>query len=760
MRKLRFFSLILALGMIFSFAACGQTPDDPKGPDEPVLETLATPANVTIDDDGLISWDPVEHATDYVVKVGTQEYLVQTTSYRVSSITEDFTYSVKARAANYNDSAEATGSFTGKTLTISAATDLHSGQNTLLKAMLDGKQQQATWEITEGGQYASIATTTGLLTAGEVTENQKITVRAKSTKNSSLVATRSFTIYAQPELTQDMIEVLAGQTKLSFEGSLTVSCYNVGITHEFVDEFTYTLTTALDGANWYANYYDGNLSSYNSIYVKEHDGIASQVSLGFTNEEDYSPMLDDNDQPVPWAQAGYANAFTGLSVEDFTFDTDLWMWKYAGDDDTLMQRMATSANPYDFEPETLGLTIEAGEILGIRMISAMSGKIVYGYDAVQELDAIINYGDLVEVPTISKYAHDDIHNELNAAIANMRALTNYTVHYRAITSSYGSGYTISGFKETITPDLCYFRPFDSVAGQTDYIDTYTGEDYGYKKISDGLYNSFFKEGTGYIARRAFTGDFSAAKPTFAFAGEIFTQYNMETDGSTTFYVDEVMSTVATTFYQGIGTDMQLYGMFATRGYTSSTTSFTPYVTVKDGYITEAGFYFYLGNMYGVIELEYGDFGTATLPAEAGDVSFDVRQLPSSWSQLTVIQNGEGAEGDVELNAADYLKTFFGVDDIDSALPFFGSVLGDTYGFGLSTYQSPGGTGNLKPCVMLYYDVLLDEDYTIESSMKKAKNLLKENGFEENKYGEFVKGNVKAAIVDNNLDFTIYLWKAE
>ncbi|MGN1078488.1 MAG: hypothetical protein ACI4ST_08215, partial [Candidatus Gallimonas sp.] len=438
MKKLKIFSLILALGMIFSFAACGKPI---AGPDEPELETLATPANVTVDDDGLISWDPVEHATDYVVKVGTQEFIVQSTSYRVSSVAEDFTYSVKARAANYNDSAEATGSFKGKTLTITADTDLHSGQKTLLKAMIGGTQQTATWEITDGGQYASIATTTGLLTAQEVTENKKITVRATSTKHPSLVATRTYTIYAKPDLTQDMIDALSGEEKLSFEGSLKVSCYNVGISHEFVDEFNYTLSTALDGTNWYANYYDGNLSSYNSIYVKEHEGIASQVSLSFMNEEEYVPMLDDEERTIPWAQAGYTNAFTGLTVDDFVFDPDLWMWTYAGTDDTLMQRMATSANPYDFEPETLALTVEGGEILGIRMISVMSGKIVYGYDAVQELDAIINYGDLVEVPTISKYAHSDIHDGLNVAIANMRALESYTVLYRAITMSYGSSYT-------------------------------------------------------------------------------------------------------------------------------------------------------------------------------------------------------------------------------------------------------------------------------------------------------------------------------
>ena len=50
-----------------------------------------------------------------------------------------------------------------------------------------------------------------------------------------------------------------------------------------------------------------------------------------------------------------------------------------------------------------------------------------------------------------------------------------------------------------------------------------------------------------------------------------------------------MSYVATTFYYGVGNDINLYGIFATTGYTSETSSFTPYVVVDN----ETKYIFYI-----------------------------------------------------------------------------------------------------------------------------------------------------------------------
>ena len=99
-----------------------------------------------------------------------------------------------------------------------------------------------------------------------------------------------------------------------------------------------------------------------------------------------------------------------------------------------------------------------------------------------------------------------------------------------------------------------------------------------------------------------------------------------------------------------------------------------------------------------------------------------------------------------------------IDNIDNELPFFGNVLGDTYGFGLTTIYTPGGTSNAELSVVLYYDVPLGLDYTIDAPLKDIKDYLVSLGFVENKYGEFNKDNIWISPQDSNLDLVIYVWK--
>jgi hypothetical protein len=67
---------------------------------------------------------------------------------------------------------------------------------------------------------------------------------------------------------------------------------------------------------------------------------------------------------------------------------------------------------------------------------------------------------------------------------------------------------------------------------------------------------------------------------------------------------------------------------------------------------------------------------------------------------------------------------------------------------------------MKEAVVLYYDVPLDVDYTITTSLKAVKNYLLELGFEQSKTDSstFTKGNIAVVPVDNNLDFMIYVYK--
>ena len=61
-------------------------------------------------------------------------------------------------------------------------------------------------------------------------------------------------------------------------------------------------------------------------------------------------------------------------------------------------------------------------------------------------------------------------------------------------------------------------------------------------------------------------------------------------------------------------------------------------------------------------------------------------------------------------------------------------------------------------ILFYYDVPLDVDYTIDSSLKKVEEYLITLGFVKNKYGEFKKGDIMVAPLDQSLDLIIYVWK--
>lgn len=67
-------------------------------------ETLATPTNLTISEEGLITWDKVANASEYVIYINDNSYNVSKNEYQVSDLTKDFTYYVYAKGTNYLDS--------------------------------------------------------------------------------------------------------------------------------------------------------------------------------------------------------------------------------------------------------------------------------------------------------------------------------------------------------------------------------------------------------------------------------------------------------------------------------------------------------------------------------------------------------------------------------------------------------------------------------------------------------------------------------
>ncbi len=768
-KKILSFILVICLGLCF--IGCGNKTTDKTPP--PAPETLATPTNLTAvlsGNNGVVSWAAVDNATSYIVTLNGDEKTTSNTYYQILNVAVDYEISVVAHADGYIDSEAATTTLSKPEITIgiSGQSEVRSEGDRTFTATVNGTSNKAvTWSITDGEEYATIDGN-GKLTAKKVSDDKLVTVKATSVEDPSVSAIKRITITAKPELTQSMLDALDGD-KLGFEGYLVVNLYSIA-TGKFYSSISYDIKTAMDGTNWYAQYQMAS-GVASDLYYQNHEGIASLVSVSFMNDESFTPMLDDDNSPISWEASGLYNNFKNLSEADFNPPDDkTWRLTYHGADENLAQRIVASACPYDFVAKNFSLIVEDGEVAGIYAESQDDYSVAAQYIARMELTVALNTGDTVKVPTLRKYEYkEDFHGELKTALENMRSLDNYSLDFlntgaNVVTSTYDS----EGFEETVTADICHFKPYayapeSGNVGSGNGVKNYSGDDYGYVDRSTAdksLYNSYYATEDGkFAATRAYEKEFSNAKPTFAFAAELFTQrYVDETEGTTTYYVDEPMSPVASMFYYGVGNDVALYGLFAQEGRTQTST-FTPYVVVKDGYIVESGFYYYLGYLYGVVEIHYSKFDTTTTEAGVKEKLDEMatRQIPTSWSQVMItVSSDDDTEEDKEQNALEFLKTFYADEDIASKLPFFGNVLGDTYGFGLTTFK----TYNHRPynSVVFYYDVPLDVDYTIESSLAAVRAQLIEAGFTAGDDGVFTKGEIKVEPIDSSLDLNINIWR--
>ncbi len=770
----KFLCAVIIAVLAMTFAGCGE---------EANLPQLDTPRNVTASETGLISWDAVENAQYYQFILNGHSYDTADTSWQVGSTVNDFTYAVVACAKGYLPSAPSeTQTFKGKgneqiknplienlTVSITGNQLVGSEQRTKLNATVafpDGTtNKKITWSITEGGDYATVDQN-GNLTAGKVEEDQDVTVRATSIDNPDKYAERVICVAVQPTLTDEMLATVQDPV-ISFDGYMDIDLYSFGIFEKFVKtENLYGISTQMkpdevNGAVWHASYIDGN-GYTNNLHYRNIDDVAQQVAVSLLNEEEYYPMTDEAGNPVSWEDAGLYNNFIGLKATDFEFDKTDWRYYFKGSDE-IAQKMISSASPYEFEVSRFGLIIESGELLGIYAESKPSFTVVEGYKAIEKLYSYVNCGEGVEVPEIAKFEHNPAttdggyidHDILDKAIENMRALESYRTDVK-ISSHMATGYTVGGYIETVVNGDYFFQPY---AGN-ETITLERGGEYGFHDLGEGRYNSYNydSETDSYVAARAYDGDMKNAKASFAFASEIFTSYSkgiFNGKEADLYFVNESMCNVATTFYYGVGNDMPLYGLFAMRYEILA--DYTPYVVVQDEHIVQTGYFYFLGDMYGEMVVNYYDFNTAELPDEFRQDLMDgfvPRVVPSSWNEHVVINETEGGNRE-EINAEQYFSELLGEG---AELPYFGEILGDTFGFALANYRSPGGISYQVKTVAIFYDVTLEADRSIDGAIKRTQEFLVQNGFTKNQYGEYVKGDISVLPYDSSLDFLIYVWK--
>lgn len=762
---------------------------------------LATPENLAVSAEGLVTWSAVDNATGYVVKVNDDEYTVTETQYRLADAITSATISVSATAKGYKNSAAAETTYNATsehTVAIKAPDNVkgYEGNVVLLKAYVDGEAtDNVEWKVTSGDEYVSVDADGKLTVLKDVTGDKIVKIFAFAKIDRRAYAETELIVAAKPALTQSMLDAVAKQ-KVAFEGFLRLDVYNIrlGAKGKFNSTHMSQIRTAMNGTDWFSEYLNSSAGVNQRIFCRNVNGTATQVGVNLMNEEQNYTMKDANDNPLSWEDSGLYNSFIGLKVSDFRFNETNWRYEYVskGENDSTVQRMCAAANPYEVEAKTMELIIDDGEVMGIYALAEDDYNIAPNYITEPRLYAVIDAGENVSVPTIGKYkAYDEyavdsdeykVLKKLHDAVADARAAERYNVRITHVQqSSLTNTLSVSeGYEETVTPDKCYFREYNILRqGTATEEHVYRDDRYGYRKINDNLYNSYYnvksssegKAAAGdevtFTASRAFNADFKEAKPSFGFSEAIFTSYAISDDGSITYYVDENMYSVATTFYKGLGNDIALYGIFATKGYVNNV-EFKPFVTVDtDGKIAGAGFFYSMSYMYGVMLVEYTDFNDAENavidPAiEAAIDATAVRQLPTSWEQLTISETVENVEHAYKVT--DYLPTYFtkaGTPMSEGAvLPFFGSAdcLGDTYGFGMPTYYTPSGQ-TAKRAILFYYDVQLDIDASIQSSLDKVDTFLKGLGYTSNVHGEYrcEDNNLVIVPTDNSLDLIIYLY---
>lgn len=647
-------------------------------------------------------------------------------------------------------------------VTISGRSEVKSGQKITLVAMVSGDtdDRSVTWSVTEGEDIVSVSRN-GVVTAKEVTETDRAKIRATSNADNTKYAEVTVTVLAKSNLTQAMLDALhdADHTHgLEIDTVLDLELWSFGTPSTLGLSDSFNMSTMMDGEYWYANYEDTATHDEEALYIKEVDGYVNEVSLSLMNEEEYFPMTDRRGKQVPWENGGYYDNFAevSLSVDDFTFNEDSYLWEYTGADKDFVARVIASANPYDYSPKSLSLLIAGNSVLGFISDSEPDYSVQAGYEAHFRLTSTLNFGteeDPVTVPKVAKFEHDaEIHDKLQRAIDNMRSHTSYTLTFENYETMYFTTEIEETYVETITPDLLHFT--EEVNGQK--------LEYGYKNMGNGLVNAFYSANTpsGYEATQAYNAtDLKSFTPGFNFSAEIFFHAQPDTEpGRTNYFVDLTMMRVANEFYCGMDVDDELFGLYATYLYTGSG-YMLPYVTVDDATeeIVGAGFYYDMASINtGSVSIEY-DFGEV----KPKDIDFTARQMPTSWEGFPC----HIAESDEEDRrpALDYFEEHLGTQDV----PFFGEALGDTYGFVTSQLYRPISWGAINPnmqvlAVSIYYNVPLDADYTVTSSMDAVKAMLLEDGYTlvDGADYEFTNGVLGIAVADVDQDFMVYVWKEQ
>ena len=245
MRK-KLICILLVICLVFGIAACG---DDSGGGGGGEQITLSAPTNLRIienGDSGTVQWTAVANAEKYIVTINGSSSETTETYCIIQPLTVDYDISVVACRTGSKNSEAATIKFAKYevSVAISGGSECRSGKTLQLEAVVSNSSNSAvTWEITSGSAYATISAD-GLITAETVSGDQLITVKATSVADTTKTATKTITIVAKSDLTDDMFADLDVE-KLSYSGSIDIETWHVA-TGLLVGAVTLNVSSKMD----------------------------------------------------------------------------------------------------------------------------------------------------------------------------------------------------------------------------------------------------------------------------------------------------------------------------------------------------------------------------------------------------------------------------------------------------------------------------------------------------------------------------------
>ena len=121
---------------------------------------------------------------------------------------------------------------------------------------------------------------------------------SNSVSSSSLPTSSSSQEKVKPALTQAMLDVFDTEY-ISFDGSHEVALYDIR-NGKYKESYSYNVSTAMDGTYWTATYLDGGLGTNRTLFYKNNNDLACEVSVNLMNEENYIPVLDEKGNTIPW----------------------------------------------------------------------------------------------------------------------------------------------------------------------------------------------------------------------------------------------------------------------------------------------------------------------------------------------------------------------------------------------------------------------------------------------------------------------------